>query len=209
MSVLCFNCRGLGESLAVSDLCGLLRRLSSKVVFLSEIKRSKEEMANTVQQLGDFTGIYVDARGRSRGLTLLWDSNVNVQLLSLSLNHIDTSICPDGEYVTWHFTGFMVGRIRMRSGKLDKWSQTLQLIQPSRGWYKETWIRSFTMLKKGGAPKSFWYLDNFRNAFIDCGLFYLGYSGYDFTWCKYQSNGLWLKKSLTDSRPTRTGPFYF
>ena len=78
MSILCFNYRGLGEFQAVSNLRGLLRRLSPKVVFLSETKRSKVEMANAVQQLGDFIGIYVDARGKSGGLALLWDSNVNV-----------------------------------------------------------------------------------------------------------------------------------
>jgi len=78
MSILCFNYRGFGEFQAVSNLRGLLRRLSPKVVFLSETKHSKVEMANAVQQLGDFIGIYVDALGKSGGLVLVWDSNVNV-----------------------------------------------------------------------------------------------------------------------------------
>ena len=86
------------------------------MVFLSETKRSKTEMENFVHQLGDFTGVYVDARGRSGDLALLWDNSVSVQLLSLSLNHIDTTISLDGEDVIWRFTA-----IYGWSGSRDKW----------------------------------------------------------------------------------------
>jgi len=39
MSVLCVNCRGLGEAQTVSNLRSLIRRYSPKIVFLSETKK--------------------------------------------------------------------------------------------------------------------------------------------------------------------------
>ncbi|KAJ8426125.1 hypothetical protein Cgig2_005770 [Carnegiea gigantea] len=87
---------GLGESQAIADLRILLWRLLPKVVFLSETKCSKSKMEDTVHWLGDFVGAFVDARGRSGGLALLLEPNVNVQLLSSSFNHIDTTIRLEG-----------------------------------------------------------------------------------------------------------------
>jgi len=40
----------------------------------------------------------------------------------------------------------------------------------------------YNLEKKGGPPKSLCDLDSFRKAFIDNGLFDIGYFGYDFTW---------------------------
>jgi len=79
MSVLGFNCQGLGKPQAVKDLRGILRRLSPKLVFLSEIKKSRREIEEVKVELGDFYEVYMDARGRAGGLALLWDKSVNPQ----------------------------------------------------------------------------------------------------------------------------------
>jgi len=71
MSVLGFNCQGLGKPQAVKDLRGILRRLSPKLVFLSEIKKSRREIEEVKVELGDFYEVYMDARGRAGGLALL------------------------------------------------------------------------------------------------------------------------------------------
>ncbi|KAJ8428090.1 hypothetical protein Cgig2_024802 [Carnegiea gigantea] len=105
MSILWFNCRGLGATQAVSDLRGLLRRLAPKVVFLSETKRSKLEIDSLLSGLSDFFGVFVDARGRAGGLTLLWDKKVDVTLLSYSSNHIESTVRWEGEDTVWHFSG--------------------------------------------------------------------------------------------------------
>ncbi|KAJ8423276.1 hypothetical protein Cgig2_022160 [Carnegiea gigantea] len=47
-----------------------LDRYWSKVVFLSETKQSVLEMGLIKEWLGDFRGLYVDADGRSKGLTI-------------------------------------------------------------------------------------------------------------------------------------------
>ncbi|KAJ8435841.1 hypothetical protein Cgig2_003864 [Carnegiea gigantea] len=70
--------RSLDVSQAVTDLCGLLQRLAPKVFFLSETKKNKAEMEDSLRDLGDYFGIFVDARGRYRGLALLWNKKTTL-----------------------------------------------------------------------------------------------------------------------------------
>ena len=50
--------------------------------------------------------------------------------------------------------------------------------------------------KLGGPTKHQSVIDNFRDNFIENGLFDLYYLGYDFTWCNYQLNGMVVEKTL-------------
>ena len=54
----------------------------------------------------------------------------------------------------------------------------------------------YNIEKKGGPLKSLCDLDNFQNTLIDYGLFYLGYSAYDFTWCNYRTCGAVVEERL-------------
>jgi len=44
------------------------------------------------KKLKDFDGVTTDSRGRSRVVPLLWHEGLDVQLLSMSLHHIDVAI---------------------------------------------------------------------------------------------------------------------
>ncbi|KAJ8425198.1 hypothetical protein Cgig2_004320 [Carnegiea gigantea] len=48
----------------------------------NEIKKTKPEIEDILHNIGDFHGIFVDSRGRSRGVALLWDKNVTVNFIS-------------------------------------------------------------------------------------------------------------------------------
>ncbi|KAJ8445113.1 hypothetical protein Cgig2_029485 [Carnegiea gigantea] len=58
-----------------------VERLSPRVVFLSETKKSKVDMELTLNR-----------KGRSGGLALLWDRFADLQFLSSSFHHIDVTI---------------------------------------------------------------------------------------------------------------------
>ena len=75
------------------------------MVFLSKTKKSKLEMEETVGQLGNYFGVFVDARGRSGRLVLLWDKKADLTLLSYSSHHIDSKIQWGAEEPTWRLTG--------------------------------------------------------------------------------------------------------
>jgi len=105
MSLLCFNCHGLGESQVVDDLRSLLRRHSPKIVFLSETKRSGAEMELVRRRLGDYFGVYADSHGRAGGLALLWDKSVALTLYSYSAYHMDAYVRWGETDEEWRFTG--------------------------------------------------------------------------------------------------------
>jgi len=89
MSILCLNCRGLGDPWAVNNLRLVLRRYSPSLVFLSETKQSVAGMEAIKRKLGNYNGVSVDSRGRSGGVAMLWDKSTNVTLSSRSSHHID------------------------------------------------------------------------------------------------------------------------
>jgi len=99
MSLLCLNYRGLGTTQAVSDLRSLLRRLAPTVVSRRQ-KKTKTEMEDSLCELGTYRGIFVDARGQSSGLGLLWTDTAAVNFLTCSMHHIDVIIKWEGEDVT-------------------------------------------------------------------------------------------------------------
>ena len=63
------------------------------------------EIEAILNQLGDFIGIFVDSRGRSGGLAILWGSSVSLWFLSSSFNHIDVTIQWSEAESMWRFTG--------------------------------------------------------------------------------------------------------
>ncbi|KAJ8420258.1 hypothetical protein Cgig2_000600 [Carnegiea gigantea] len=48
----------------------------------------------------------------------------------------------------------------------------------------------------GGPPKSQASIDEFHASFLDNGLYNLGFSGHEFTWCNYQENGTVVEERL-------------
>lgn len=73
MSIICLNCRGLGDIRVVKDLRNFLRRVKFNIVFVAETKLSGKEMVGIKNKLGNYFGVYVDSRGRVGGFVMLWD----------------------------------------------------------------------------------------------------------------------------------------
>lgn len=105
MSLLCLNYRGLGATQAVSNLRSLLCRLVPTVVFPSETKKTKTEIKALLDKLGNYRGIFIDARRRSSGFGLLWMETATVDFHSCSMHRINVTIKWEGEDVTWRFSG--------------------------------------------------------------------------------------------------------
>ncbi|KAJ8440216.1 hypothetical protein Cgig2_023981 [Carnegiea gigantea] len=62
-------------------------------------------METILVQLGDYHGAFVDARGRSGGLALLWDKNLELIVVSYSSHHIDATLKWHNQDPLWWFTG--------------------------------------------------------------------------------------------------------
>ncbi|KAF7825238.1 ribonuclease H [Senna tora] len=174
----------------VRDLQSLTRSQSPSIVFLMETRFTKFEMERIKRQL-NFDGlITVPCRGRGKsragGLALLWKQEVTIDLQSFSLNHIDVHIKDDSRDLTWRFTGFY--GFPDEAYKKLSWKLLQDLNNASNlpwlcsGDFNEIILESE---KKGGAPKNFRCMMEFREALDICGLQDIGFTGYPYTW----SNG--------------------
>ncbi|KAJ8438338.1 hypothetical protein Cgig2_013386 [Carnegiea gigantea] len=105
MSIICLNCRGLGDPEAVSKLRTFLQKHSPSLVSLSKIKHSSLEIEMIKKKFRNFDGVAADARSHSGGVALLWKKGLDVSLISISLNHVDVTAKNIGSPSEWHFTG--------------------------------------------------------------------------------------------------------
>ena len=89
MNPLAWNYRGLGNPRAVRTLRGLRKMKAPKVLFLSETKLNVEEMEWIRVGLKYGSAFVVPSKGRSGGLALLWDEDVDLSITSYTRFHID------------------------------------------------------------------------------------------------------------------------
>ncbi|KAL0435720.1 UNVERIFIED_CONTAM: hypothetical protein Sradi_0279900 [Sesamum radiatum] len=186
MSLLVWNCRGLGGSWTVQTLGSLIRVNNPSLVFLTKTKCTSRRIENLKRQL-DMNGFSVPARGMSGGLAVLWLKSANVQLQTYSQNHIDLSVQLEGSPSCWRFTG-LYGEPEASRRDLT-WQLLARLhSQSQRAWlcagdFNEILDQSE---KLGGPPRPNWQIRNFRNALSVCGLTDVGYRGSQFTWSNRQ-----------------------
>lgn len=92
MSLISYNCRGLGNPRSVGRLKTLLGKENSDVVFLMETKLGADRMSSVQNKLQMQKGYHVDAMGRSGGMSILWSDNVDINVLSSFSHYIDFTV---------------------------------------------------------------------------------------------------------------------
>ncbi|KAK2634299.1 hypothetical protein Ddye_029091 [Dipteronia dyeriana] len=92
MKIFGWNTRGLQSPRSFNAL--LIRKQESKVelMFLMETRSNQSKMELLRVKLGYVGKITVDSVGNSGGLCLLWDSSIDMALVSFFVGHIDVSI---------------------------------------------------------------------------------------------------------------------
>jgi exonuclease III len=80
MSVLSWNCRGLGNPGTVRDLHRMVKEKGPDLVFLMETKMQNKKCDFIRIKLGFDYMFGVDSVGRSGGLLLLWKNDYNVAI---------------------------------------------------------------------------------------------------------------------------------
>ena len=106
MSVLAWNCRGLGASPAIRTVTKVVKQKNSMVIFLVETKASIDRMKGFQNKLGFTQGITVLSDGRSGGLVLLWREGTYICFKSCSHSHINVVVNGEGSKSPWRFIGF-------------------------------------------------------------------------------------------------------
>ncbi|KAL0460647.1 UNVERIFIED_CONTAM: hypothetical protein Slati_0691900 [Sesamum latifolium] len=221
MSMIAWNCRGLGAAATIRKLGDIVRDERPLLVFLSKTKCGKFRIDCIKERLGMF-GVGIPAKGKSGGLALLWDKSVCVQLRSFSSNHIDADVITDCESVNWRFTGFYgepdVTRRKTTWELLKRLSMQSDAPWLCVGDYNEVLFQ----YKKTGALRQQWQMNDFRLALEQSGLSDLGFRGPLFTWCNRREhphtilarldracgNASWLARFPTTTVTHHLSPYF-
>ncbi|GAA0165800.1 hypothetical protein LIER_21111 [Lithospermum erythrorhizon] len=184
MSILCWNCRGLGHSLEVRSLAGLVTNNKPSLVFLIETKLWKVEWDQTKSKLKLPNALVVDAKDKKGGLALLWPRSMEVDVKSFSSHHIKAFIS-NVTMERWRFVSFY-GHHEVGNRK-HSWN-LMKIINgfpncPTifMGDFNEVFSDDEHVSHRRPRPR--WQMENFRQVVRDCGMFDMGYSGFKFTWC--------------------------
>ena len=127
MNLLSWNARGLGDPRAVDKLRMLIRKSSPSLVFISETKLAGRAALVIKERVGFSSSIQVDSTGRSGGLLLMWNDDLEVSLKSFSSHHIDIDVT-DGRGLQWRYTGVYGEPIRGQRWQFWELLRRLQMV---------------------------------------------------------------------------------
>jgi hypothetical protein len=197
MSLLNWNCRGLGTPRSVSDLCLMVKEKKPSFVFLIETISTKKCLEMIRIKMG-FVGLFVvDPVGRSGGLALFWMEECGLEIYNFSRRHINAILKSSDDNFVWKFTGFYGNPESAK--REESWSLLGHLKTHAPvpwlcvGDFNEILTHSE---KVGAAIRRESQMDGFRFALEDCQLANLGFSGSRFTWSNHHTNTFFTKERL-------------
>ena len=184
MSVLAWNCWGLGTPPAIRTLTEEVRKLNPVVVFLAETKANTDRMKGFQQKIGFTQGIIVPSDGQSGGLAMLWREGTDIRFKSCLHTHFDVVVHGESKNGPWRISGFY--------GHPDtsKRQSSWQLIEALYAQCSMPWVvcGDFNEIlhpdeKLGWRERDANQIRDFRDVLSRCGLVDLGFVGQKFTWC--------------------------
>ena len=105
MRLLSCNCQGLGNPWTIRGLRKLVRDHALKVCFLMETRLDKEGLDKHCRELSFQNKLIVKKPNTGGGLALIWKSEVQLDVVSYTENHILAKIV-DKDGFEWYLTGF-------------------------------------------------------------------------------------------------------
>ena len=160
------------------------------IIFLQETKLHQAEM-ESVRKKVKFKGMLAvdcvgEGRRRSGGIGLMWTENCEVDIRTLSKNHIDAFIKIDGGH-SWRFTGIY------GFPEVENKRKTGELLRALRDGEEMPWVCGgdfnlmlWSMEKKGGNDFKFEEAAILWDALEYCSLEDMNYVGYPYTWTNNQ-----------------------
>lgn len=87
MNCLAWNCRGMGNTTTVCDMCSLVKEVDARLLFLCETRQKVEKVCRVRRRLGLKGFVGVSSDGMSGGLALFWHESVSVDVRVLKEFH--------------------------------------------------------------------------------------------------------------------------
>jgi exonuclease III len=133
MSILVWNCRGLGSDSTVGELRWLVKHFRPAFLFLSEMKMKDKVVQRFMWSLGYSGSLAVSCEGLSGGLALFWLQPFSVSLKGLNAHCINVVVSADSGDL-WRAT-FVYGEPRR-----DKRHEFWDLLHRLHDQWKGPWI---------------------------------------------------------------------
>jgi hypothetical protein len=92
MSLLCWNCRGIGKAATVRELRDLARQFAPSILCILETQLEGSRVENLADGLGFNKSYAVSSSGRSGGLCIFWNDEIKVEVIGYSRYHIDVLV---------------------------------------------------------------------------------------------------------------------
>jgi hypothetical protein len=184
MSCLSYNYRGLGRDATVRELRDLAKLFKLTVFCVLETQLHKTWVEGLARQLGYNQSFAVSSSGRSGGLAMFWNNEINLQILSYSQYHLD-AVITERDREPWRLT-CVYGEAQV-SERFKTWDM-LKFIKSSSplpwmciGDFNEVLHQHE---HEGVAERSLAQMAGFREAVDVCELGDLGYIGNSWTFEK-------------------------
>ncbi|XP_042969117.1 uncharacterized protein LOC122301806 [Carya illinoinensis] len=197
MSLLTWNCRGLGNPRSVRILRNLTKEKNPFLVFLMETKSRKQKLEEVRLQLQMYGCFAVDSVNLSGGIALLWREEWQVKVISYTKWHISALVHEVETGQAWQFTGFYGHPVTAK--RKSSWT-LLEMLKPSN---PTAWLCAgdFNEIldqkeKVGGARRPYSQIEDFRRAVEACDLSDIHSQGPQFTWSNNRSGGDFTKERL-------------
>ena len=183
MTIICWNCQGLGSSLTIRSLKDLCFLKNPKIVCLIETK-AKRSRAEIIKRSLQFDNMHVvDPIGLSGGFLILWRKDIQLNILESKRFLID-SLCNLNDSKGWWRLTFVYGSTNYHCRKA-LWSY----IGTSQGSHPTPWLcmGDYNDIlrddeKEGNKIKAHYKIQNFQNFLNQAFLIELEQKGCQYTW---------------------------
>ncbi|XP_060961018.1 uncharacterized protein LOC133031516 [Cannabis sativa] len=196
MSLIAWNCHGLGNPWTIQFIKDIVIQKKPIVLFLCETLAKKEAIEKLRLSIGFEGAFSVDAQGKSGGVALLWRDAEEVQLLQFGSNYIDVSV-QNRDHGEWRLTG-LYGEPNRSLRK-----RTWDLIQTLKRDNNLPWcivgdMNNVTSQqdKHGGNLYPNWLIEGFCDTLDECGLYDMELNGYPYTWERGRGTDSWVEARL-------------
>jgi exonuclease III len=183
MTLLSWNCRGLGQPRTVQELVCLVHTYKPKLVFLSETRQNNKYVKNLKWRLGLRHCIMQPGLGKGAGIALFYDESVEIKKIAAGARYIDVLIRLSPNGFQWRGT-FVYGEPKAHD-RHHMWTLLRRIKDTSNlpwlmvGDFNETmWQEEHFSASKRSESN----MDNFRRTLSDCNLFDLGFRGPGWTY---------------------------
>jgi exonuclease III len=194
MKLLSWNCRGLGNPQVVRNLSRVVKEKKPTLVILMETKVRRKKIDLIRQKLNFSSSFAVDCIGRSGGLAMIWNDELNLEIQNYSQYHINAVVQTS---TVWKITGFY------GHPKADKRHLSWNLLKILAQFVPKPWLclGDFNEIlapweKQGGSEKIRSQMRAFQEVLEECQMHDMGFSGPMFTWTNCRERGELIKKRL-------------